>query len=692
MPDINDIILRKKKANEFFNTYRPVKEVGEKIFKSFIKLYTPEKGFFLSEKEKRFGTLSNVMALSTLLELDDIGVNIAKFQDGFNFLLKTVFDTVYKNGYASAPIFDATPYLDENCEKLDSYVETASKVLIVMIDLRNYALKNDFRKMPFGKTISLAENTVSSFFELSKISEKLLIDAANFLSGSVLTVKEKERKIRQIENKVIDRANIPTEIKYRGWTFCSPKDSNDEYSTSIYYTFHATNAYISLYNSYPDILENIFGSDASLGENDFDLQSLSEEEKILHEKTEDFILRNKEAINELRIKVSSSGRYIENLLSEKGVDIALDFVKSDFTGISFSDVIKTQDKNATINTLFILAIYLNSGIDDDYAFISRYDKVSKNNDWFYNQLQFAISNVKKIYNVLKVTNKQEIIDSYNLHASLLSEKYPSRQNVLLQQLRKGCRNVSVYDLIPLLCNTYMNVFDYMIKYPQIEMVDNLELIMENCSTTDDWIWGDVDGFNVNNNLYYIFALENFYDYYTNYEEQLTGNKREYNRIVKEKEAEFERKLSEEKKKHELLEEQIKLLESKLAEKRSNLDKEVESLAKNMFDSLFEQKMTNTLDKMLTDATMFYIDSIAENKTAAQTMESFKNDKRLRVALALFSSIDFGKVATGRGADFAFLTKYDGKGELTKEYLSKMNSQLNESIAENVESIDRIKGE
>lgn len=681
MPNINDIILRKKKDDEFFNVYRPIEEVGGKIFDSFKKIYTPGKGFPLSQKDMRYGTLSNILAISTLLELESMDINIAEFHENFCFLLKTIFDSVYKNGDFTTPIFDASPYLPCGSDMLDSYVETAAKILIVMFDLRDYAYKNDLNHNHFGDAIVLAGKKVSSFFELANMAEKLLVDAICFLNESVLTVKEKEIADYQIENNIVDRAGIPSEIKFRGWTFCNPLGDDGAYSTSIYYTYHVTNAYISLYNAYPQIFEKVFGNIDS----EYDIQSLNEVDKALFKKNEEFILKNKTIIDNLRVRVSSSGRYIEKLLSANGVDIALDFVKSDFTKISFSEVINTQEKNAAINTLFTLAIFLNAGLDDDYEFINANETVMKNKDWFYNQLQFAISNVKKLYNVLHVSNKQELIDSFSLHSALLNDKYPSTCNALVQQLRKGCRNVAVYDLIPLLCNTYSNIFKYMIKYPQLDMVDNLEMIMENCSNDNEWLWGDVDGFNVNNNLYYIFALENFYDYYENYEAILTGNKKVYNRIVKEKQAEYENKIQEERDKNKELEDKIKQLENVLSEKKSNLDKEVEVLAKNTFESLFDERFTDCLDKMLTDATMFYIDSFSEHKTAAQSIESFKDNKRLRVALALYSSIDFGKVASGRGADFTYLTKYDSKGELTRDYLSQMNKQINESIAENVEN-------
>lgn len=678
MPSIDDIILKKKEENEFFNTYQSSTLIGEKIFKSFVKLFNPEKGFPLSVKDPRYGTISNAMALSTILELEDMGVDISSFRKGFRFVLKHVFDSVYKNGINSYPEFDATPYFENTDTSLDTYVETASKILIIMIDLRMYANRQDVREVPFGKPIVLAGKTISSFSELVAIAEKLLLDTTRFLNDAVLLVREDKVQSRNIENTLIDRAQLPSEVRYRGWAFCHPQGESDSYATSIYYTYHATNAYVSLYNAYPEIFSELVGTDVAPDKVSFSLSTLNEEQKELHRRNLEFVCENRNLFNEFRIRTASSGRYIEMLLNDKGVDIAFDFVRSDFSGISSSRVIDTQENNAVINTLFILAIYLNAGVDEDYEHISAmYGSINKNKDWFYNQLQFALSNIRKIYSVLKVDRRQELIDSFRLNISLMSEKYPSRYNSLVQQLRNGCKNVAVYDLIPLLCNTYSIVFDYLIKYPQLEMVENLDLIMENCSDSNEWLWGDADGFNINNHLYYVVALENFYRYYENYEEKLSGNNKEYNRIVKKREEEFEKKLSEERLKTDSFEEQVSRLERELKEKRSGLDKEVEALAQNLFESLFEQKMISCLENMLNDATVFYIDALSSKATSAQLITKFRDNAALRVALALYGSPDFSKVANAR-TDLASMDKNsDG-------YAARLENQINEAIADSID--------
>ena len=685
MPEKN-IIIKRREGEELFNQYLPLAQIGQNTSNSFKKFFMDGIGFPISEKDKRCGTLTHVMALSTLLELEDMDVDNAEFQEQFRFVLKAVFDNVYKNGFVASPVFDASPYLDGKNEKLDCYVETAAKLLIVMVDLDRYANKNDIKHTAFGKPITLAGQTIKTFQELAAIAQKLLIDAANFLNGAALRVKESDIKIRQIEKKEVNRNNIPSRIEFRGWTFCNPEmGENDMYSTSIYYTYHATNAYVSFYNAYPDVFKAIFGSADENNNGASTQEEKSEEAKELEKRITSFIRKNWECINSLRLRVASSGRYIENLLSDKGIDIAIDFVRNDFSGISFAGVLNSQRENAVINTLFILAIYLNAGIDEDYEFMSQYHKLKKDKNWLYNQLQFSISNIKKIYSVLKIERKQAAIDSFDLQAALMSEEYPSRQDDLVEQLRMGCKNVSVYNLIPLLCNTYKIVFDYIINYPQLEMISNLELIEENLSNKEgEWLWGDADGFNINNNLYYVVAVENFYEYYTKYEEKITGNQENYRRIAKKAADEVERRLKEEREKTKRLEDQKQQLEKELREKRSNLDKEVENLVRNMFDDL----LVENLEQMLTTVTDVYIQAKSQGENPHDFRSRFESNPKLRLALALFSTIDYETVVNGLSgtADFVGVKIDDPR------YMRQRNERLNAAIAENVKKTNADKGE
>ncbi len=656
MPGISDIIQRKKEPNEFFNTYRPSSEIGEKIFKSFIKQFEAGKGFPLSEekdgREKAFGTISNAMAVSTILELEDMGADISCFRKEFDFLLKTVIESVYKSGINAPPSFDASPYIRGNTNdagQIDSYVETASKIMIIMIDLRNFANKHDIEDTPFDheNELYIAGKKISSYAELSALAEKVLVDSMRFLTDAVLVVDPKNVKKRQIDGKdFFVRANIPVEINYRGWTFCAPENESESFDTSIYFTYHATNAYVSLYNAYPEIIGKVFYGDRKVTDVkklDFDTKDLNNTEKELLKRNAEFVIKNADLIDKFRIMTASSGRYIESKLSEKGTDLIFDFVRGDFSGISSARILDMQDNNAVINTLFILAIYLNAGIDEDYEAIGPEKK-----DWFYNQLQFSISNIRKIYSILEVDGKQDLIDSFRLDKAFFSERYPSRYKTFVRQFRRACENVVVYDLIPLLCNTYSIIFDFLIQYPQLEMTQNLDLIMRNCSSGDEWLWGDDNGFNINNHLYYVVALEGFYKYYNDYEEPLSGNETSYNRIVKKNNEENEAKLMEEREKVVSLENEIK----ELKERKSDLDKEVERIAVGSFDSIFSERLDEYFNSLLNKAVNYYLQAERNRLSEQQIADELKKDKELRMAFAIYGSVNLKELSAGNPLDYS----------------------------------------
>lgn len=636
MPNMNDIILKTKSQSDFFNTYYPSEEIGKKIYDSFMKLYVQNEGFPLSSrkdnKKNNIGIISNCMALSTLLELDSMGVDITSAQDAFRFLLNNIFNTMYKYGYGQRPVFGTEPYYfgDSSGTIIEDYVETAAKIMIIMIGLRNYANRMDVCGNTFSPQLETDNFTISSYKELAGHAEKLLIDAMQFLTDSAIRLKDSEIKKRQIDGKeYIVRDGIPVEIKYRGWTYCNPTEDPDAYDTSIYYTYHATNAYVELYNAYPDLIRNMFADNK---EADTKTDQLTEIEKELNLRNETFLETNRKLINEFRIITASSGRYIEALLEEKGTDMSYDFVRNDFSGISSSSVIDTQDNNAVINTLFILSIYLNSAIDEDYERIE-----SEKKNWFYNNLQFAISNIKKIYSVLETEGKQDLIDTYRLDKALFKEKSSSKHKDFIKQFRKGCENVAVYDLIPLLCNTYAIVFDYLIRYPQLEMTQNLELIMNHCGK-DEWLWGDDNGFNINNHLYYVVALENFYTYNSIYEIPLSGNEKQYKRIVEKNRNENKKALQTEKD----INEALRMKNEELSHKRSSLDLEIEKLAEGIFGKLFEEKMDQYIDTSIKEAISYYISIKRRDLSANQIEDELRKNAHYKRILALCGTITFNE--------------------------------------------------
>ncbi len=593
-----DDIKTNENAEDFFSTYEKPEKIGQRIFDDFVKRYVDNKGFPIDESgNKKIGIISNCMALSTLLDLNvSMGVDLSKFEEGFKFLLTSIYDAIYKN--ASELIFDASPYMmNSNDLKLESYVETVSKICVVMIDLREYAIRSDQLNRSFGKPIILrskkGNDRVNDFRKLKEAAERLLIDSIVVLTKSCLRVKDSD-----VVDYSIDGVN-PKEryqsddfkIKYRGWSFQKPEPGeNDEYSTSIYFTYHATNAFISLYNAFDDMFDK----------KNTDPQNMSDDEKEKYKLDTDFFNANAELFLTFRKMTASTGRYIDSLLKKNDVDLSFDYVKSGFKGISSSKIMESQKTNSVIDTLFVLAILVNAGIDDDYA-----TRGSNRKEYFYNQIQYSLTNVKKIYNILKQSEKEDLIDSYQLDSALLNDKFPNTYDKLVRNLRIKCSGVAVYDFVPLFCNTYAIIFNYLIRYPQKEMIENLEWIMEN-RVNDIWLW-DKKGFNANNNLYYIFALENFYDYYNTFELPLSNKGKEYNEKANKAISRLNKKNEELQKTQEELEKTRKSLE----EKRSDLDAEVYKISKKMYDANIKISIEKFLQDMIDDCCQFSLEIAAE---------------------------------------------------------------------------------
>lgn len=597
MARIDDIRTREKLEDEFFSTYEESEKIGNFIFKDFIKLYVNEKGFPIDDnRTNRIGLISNCMALSTLLDLNvSMGVELSEFEDGFKFLITSIYNSIYADPLKLT--FDASPYMVNSTDaSIDSYIETVSKICVIMIDLREYAIRSDLLNKEFGVSFVLKlrngrDYRVNDFRKLKEAAEQLLLDSIDVITKSCLRVKDSEIVEYRIDGgKPIERDNLDSQIKYRGWAFQMPKqDESDKYSTSIYFTYHATNAFISLYNAFPAMFEN-----KDIPEN------MSDDEREKYNLDVEFFKANEELFMLFRQMTSSTGRYIDTLLKKNEVDLSFDYVNSAFKSVSSLKIMESQKTNSVIDTLLVLAILINAGIDEDYAKQGENQK-----DYFYNKIQYALTNVKKIYSILKQSAKEDLIDSYQLDSSLINDKFPGTYDKLVRNLRSACSGIAVYDFVPLFCNTYAIIFNYLIRYPQKEMIENLEWVMDN-RAEQVWLW-EKEGFNVNNNLYYIFALENFYDYYKIFELPLSNKGKEYNDKAKVALDKLEAKDKE------LKESQanLKKIEKALEEKHSALDGEVYKIAKDMYDSHIKESIEDFLNNMIKDCCEFSLEIAAK---------------------------------------------------------------------------------
>lgn len=614
-----DNLRTKKESEGFFYEYLTSKEVGTNVFNSFIKFYEPEQGFPLDDiYNKSCGTISNCMALSILLELDAMGVDISNFKDGFKFLVEDMFNRVYESD--NKLMFDATPYISkEECNNagIDTYIETVSKICIISLDLRSYSIRKIMQEKSMKNDLIILGKKITTYKELIRYAENLIIDSVNILVSSSLKIEDDIFDYQINGNKIV-RNTFPQKVEYRGWAFQKPRDGEcNSYETSLYFTYHATNAFISIYNELRIPFEDYI-SKTEISKDDENWRKYNDFDKS-------FFHDNKEILIEFRNITSSTGRYIDTILKKNGIDIAFDYIKGNFKKISAADIIDSPKNNYLIDTIFALAIMINAGIDEDYTSVGQLD-------YFYEQLLASITNVKKIYTSLKRDNREDLINTYRL---MFNELCPLEYRRLLKKLRKNCENIAVYDFVPLLCNTYATIFNYLIQYPQKEMVDNLQLIMENCVESDEWYW-DKNGFNINNNLYYIFAVENFYEYYKTYELPSSENGKKYNAAVED----IKKLLKDKEKDYKDLDERYENLKKDYDNKKSLLDTEVSRIAEKVFNEKIDESIFKYLQSMIEDSYSFILNA---REFKNDIVKNFNNNEKVKLLYKISNAINITQV-------------------------------------------------
>lgn len=628
MANLSDIVLEEKKGLVLSNYKDPV-EIGANILNDFVKLYKKSVGFPLDTDTNKVGLISNCMALSTILEIESLGTPINKHLNMLFDLVEIVFDELY--GDDDRPCFSAEPYF--KADGLDSYVESASKILITMTDLRTFLLEN---KDALGGKISIhiRNNEVNTVDELVAQVQRLMVQSIKSLNNSC--IKNEDPIDYKINGNVVKRENsfpkdtITSSITSRGWSYANIGQENSSfYGTSLYFTYHATNAFISFYKCFELQFQKKY-ENATINES-----NMMPKEKNMLKLNDSFFNDNEDIIDTFRTKTIHSGRYIERKMISNGVDLALDYVDKELKPVTIDAILNSQKSNDVINTTLVMAILINAGVDDDYKIVGQ-------KEYFYEQIQFGINNVKKAYSLLKKASREDAVDTYRL---LFDESCPKDMRSSFQEYRLKCADVYVYDFVPLFCNTYSIISKYLICYPQKEMKENLGLVMEN-QMDKEWLWTK-SGFDINNNLYYIFAIENFYEYYNEYELPLSDNGQKYNIEAEKAKAELKESRNEQSR----LVEELKIWQDKYEAKKSIIDQEVYRIATEMFGDKINEAIEKYIDEMIKDGKNYALYVQAEklnNSTFSPSKELYKKFTKAELLHKIVFANRFAKVAERMG--------------------------------------------
>lgn len=587
-----------------FYKYRSKSEIGKKIYDDFIQYNKPKRAkdkekyqFIFSDDLARPGILPSLQAFQVVnMLVQNLEITMTEDVKGtISVLLKDIFESIEKRGY------NASPYLDDSDIFEDSpYIDTLTWAMSSMLSAARLKLDNDsgidFDDGQFEKIVNIFKKGLEIINDESYIEDK---ESKGLKHGWNYT-----------DNK---RCKHPSLY----FTFAVSEMFNDYFSTfshvirvaeaddllnKIDEAFEGTKDKKGFYSEFPDKKDSLEKEKENKKR-----QVLYEYEKDIkffigdfHADSGDFSLdecyksTNKGAEKELEVflkfncdkrpyEEGSPYKEIEDKLMAVSKELDHNFflgLTSQFYNYNLSATIKEEDiekgmsTDALFNTLFIINIFLNSGRDEwkeqtiNYFTLSdseKYNKAIENYDDFRDGIQSAYDFVYQVYKKLEKKGVEYKVNEYTL-------SFDGEENVV--ELRKA--HIRVFTLLPIFVKTKTAIGDFMIQYPQYDMFLYLEMILTNRYKDNGsyrWIWSK-DGYSSSDNYYFLNALSSFYSYYKEYEENYSKNANANEEAKKNIRDEYLSELRKPDGKIGLLDEKIKNLETKIAEKDNELQQQI----------------------------------------------------------------------------------------------------------------------
>lgn len=629
--DLKDIIdSRRNTKNTVFNRYKPKDSIAEEIAKNFFssKYNDPsknakyEEGFANSLADRsQVGLLTQAYGLQIIAGLRSLGCNLEERSPKINYVLNQLFELLGIDGDVLSAIrdmdyddfdpyllnFNISPFYADSEETSTerngasrNCVESASAVLKALSEIRTAIgvqldAGNDL-DLTFANDPISSDEMIENIECIIKYVLKWLTDAC------IPAPKPNGETIKYtVRGYSVESENV----NYAGWNFFrSPENANamsnnivtNEYEPSLYITFSVCSAYISLKGELAFVQPYV---DKNTSPDDKDMTPRYDRNVRLYKAIAPLLAK-------FQKQCMQAGRY-EELRSngfftgEDPIDLSVCFIGQNYNPVTFEDISNSTTNDAMINTILHILILLYAGIDIDYKVVA-----SKNNapaiiDDFYDEMQYAIQNILRCYKKLNTADKSYIVDQYVLS---FKEKMPSDFASLAKTLRR--QRIQVASTLPLLIIANNEISKYLVQYPQKQNMEYLAMIMRNRNLDKnnnvEWAW-DRDGYNITSQNYYIRALNDFYNYYDQYEANYIKADEQVNRAKDESEKKIAR-LTE---KHKT---EIAALEAAIAEKEQEIKeghpiiKELRALAasaiKDSFVELFQGSFVELL-RTLSDA-------------------------------------------------------------------------------------------
>lgn len=629
--DLKDIIDSKRNTKDtVFNRYKPKDSIAEEIAKNFFssKYNDPsknskyEEGFANSLADRsQVGLLTQAYGLQIIAGLRSLGCNLEERSPKINYVLNQLFELLGIDGDVLSAIrdmdyddfdpyllnFNISPfYVDfeetviarENASR--NCVESASAVLKALSEIRTaIGVQLDAGNeldLTFASDPISSDEMIENIEYIIKYTLKWLTDAcipAPKPNGETIKYAIHNQKVKN------------PDIEYIGWNFFrSPEDANkmsgnlvtNEYEPSLYVTFSVCSAYISLKGELAFVQPYV---DKNTSPDDKDITPRYDRNVRLYTAIAPLLAK-------FQNQCMQAGRY-EELRSngfftgEDPIDLSVCFIGQNYNPVTFEDITNSTTNDAMINTILHVLILLYAGVDIDYKLIATENNVPAIIDDFYDEMQYAIQNILRCYKKLNAADKSYIVDQYVLS---FKEKMPSDFASLAKTLRR--QRIQVASTLPLLIIANNEISKYLVRYPQKQNMEYLAMIMRNRNldknSNVEWAW-DRDGYNITSQNYYIRALNDFYNYYDQYE----ANYIKYDEKVAKAREDNDKKIDQLTKKHT---NEVAALEAAIAEKEKAIKeghpiiKELRALSasaiKDSFVELFQDSFVELL-RSLSDA-------------------------------------------------------------------------------------------
>ena len=633
----DDIIVSLGTEDSVFNIYKGKADIGADIAKQLLAgkkaIGRSSKGFSVDDVDtSNVGVLTQCRGLQTIATLSKLKVNMKPYENLITSVLEDVLRGIddKKGGY----VFDATPYVNQDKEEEENqihirdYVDTIASVLTAMITTRSMIYEQEDIGDPFDKKLA----------DMLKRVEDVVYECLRRLNATALR-REKPEQFTIDKGK--EKVPIPDlygrdTCEYRGWNFTKCNENERTVmGPSTYFTYVVTMAYMSVYEELKDPIEVVRDEIRKKAKVSKERLAVLEGDNKYH-RDKKFFAKIQDEFRKFTERCADAGRYVD--MKTRYLNITDMFIGSGLRKVTVADIENSTTNDSPLNTLMVVSILINSGVDLDYKAFSNqeYGDDSKL-DEYYERLQYALQNVEKCYKAFVKENKEYVIDQYILN---FNENMPPSVQERVKLLRN--QKISMLSLMPVMIRTYNLISSYLIRYPQKQAVTYLRYIMNNRLEKKGggklWAW-DTDGYNINVNYMYVEALKAFYEYYHDYEEIYSNKpegaigeiKKEYETKLKGKETAFakkEKELKEELEKNKVKDPLLVAIDNRISEKLSEL---FEEELKKALNGIYKQNMEedpvsrDDISTIFMDALLSYVGSVvkdcreAESKTTSSAL-------------------------------------------------------------------------